>query len=116
MKYDFGHEIILITVFHRTYIVRVRYCPSAAVPLNLQRHAFLYDLHVPHDRRVENARIVMGHIRIAVSQHFCDIVDGCTAGKRQRTERMSGHVHRQVFRDPADVRHFFQIGVHLLIG
>ena len=103
MKYDFGHEIILITVFHRTYIVRVRYCPSAAVSLNLQRHAFLYDLHVPHDRRVENARIVTCHIRIAVTQHFGDIVYGRSSGQRQRGKCVPGRVCRKMLRDAAYV-------------
>ncbi len=42
----------------------------------LQRHVLGDRLHVAQDRRVENPRIVAGHFRIGVSEHFGNVFYG----------------------------------------
>ena len=42
----------------------------------LQRHVPGDCLHVAQDRRIENPRIVAGHLRIGVSEHFGDVFYG----------------------------------------
>lgn len=42
----------------------------------LQRYVPGDCLHVAQERRIENSRIVAGHLRIGVSEHFGDVFYG----------------------------------------
>ena len=55
----------------------------------LQRHIFSDDLHVAHDRRVEDLRIAARHVDFGMAEHLGDVVDCRTAGQCQGCERMA---------------------------
>ena len=55
----------------------------------LQRHVFGDDLHVAHDRRVENLRIAACHVDVSMAEHLGDVINRRTAGQRQGCERMA---------------------------
>ena len=57
--------------------------------IGLQSHIFGDNLHVAHDRRVENLRIAARHVDVGVAEHFGNIVDRGAAGQRQGCKRMS---------------------------
>lgn len=47
----------------------------------LHGNIFCYDLHIPHDRRVQNACVMSCHVGIGMSEHFGHIID-CGAAAR----------------------------------
>ena len=81
----------------------------------LQRHVLGDCLHVAQDRRIENPRIVAGHLRIGVSEHFGDVFYGRSACKGQRGERVPRSMGRKEFANTAYIGQLFQINIHLLI-
>ena len=67
--------------------------------------------HLAADIRLRNLRIVPRHVRIRMSQYLGDDVDRHPVFDRKRGERMSCTVRRQVLRNVAQRRNFFEIAV-----
>lgn len=72
---------------------------------------FSDSFHLPTDIRLRNLRIAPRHVRIRVTQYLGDDVDRHPVFDRKRRERMSCTVRRQVLRNVAQRRNFFQIAV-----